>query len=754
MMSPKIVAVLLIASSIALCLGAIHDKLTYYEVLHASEVHTRAKRSAGTRDQAGLDAKEMTLTMFNRTFVCHLKVREDLFSPSFRLVVRNGDKKRVVNDFNKNQFYRGTCDGDGESEVHGYFEDGVFTGTIRYEGTVYGVEDAKRHLEEKKKGEHQGKMIAYRSSDMILDTTNQGNGHGPSFCGASHADGPDHRFHIDLNNEEQNRDSTQRVKRQITPHGWSTCRLIAVADYKFFRFIGGSDIYSTAAYIGAVIERVDAIYRRTVFDIGYAINGMGFEIAEMQINETPDRAGGYNADRGNWEALDLLQTFGRDLYFTEFCVAHLFTHQSFPNNVLGLAYIASANPSSAGGICSPTRSIGGKTTALNTGWSSTMNTNGDTVLTQQAELVTAHELGHNWGAEHDPDTSSCSPSSLFGSGKYLMYAYSVSGYDSNNNKFSFCSRKDIAAVLASKGESCFSETPDEDAPCGNGKIDPEEECDAGYLGRFGLDPCCDSDCFLKGSATCSPVNHGCCLNCQLAPDGTICLADSEVSCKNASRCTGQSLDCPAPDFKPEGSTCLDLGVCDANGVCQAFCEGRGKISCTCDSVDESCQRCCRDTAESECKPYDNNHPLPDGRPCVYGYCETGVCQKSETTMITRLFDIFDSLTVDGVIKFFRNNIVGCVMVFSLLLWIPISICITCQDRKKRRGFKHEAHAELREDRDLLNDEDGRKVASPQPQQPERRIPSPAGPPPRNLPPLAISPRNQELLHQRNRIMPL
>ena len=51
--------------------------------------------------------------------------------------------------------------------------------------------------------------------------------------------------------------------------------------------------------------------------------------------------------------------------------------------------------------------------------------------------------GHNWGAEHDPDTDSCSPSSLFNSGKYLMYAYSVSGYDANNNVswplfFTFC----------------------------------------------------------------------------------------------------------------------------------------------------------------------------------------------------------------------------------------------------------------------------------------------------------------------------
>ena len=45
-------------------------------------------------------------------------------------------------------------------------------------------------------------------------------------------------------------------------------------------------------------------------------------------------------------------------------------------------------------------------------------------------------LGHNWGSEHDPDTSECSPSASDG-GKYIMYTYSVSGYDKNNKVSSY-----------------------------------------------------------------------------------------------------------------------------------------------------------------------------------------------------------------------------------------------------------------------------------------------------------------------------
>jgi len=39
-------------------------------------------------------------------------------------------------------------------------------------------------------------------------------------------------------------------------------------------------------------------------------------------------------------------------------------------------------------------------------------------------------LGHGWGSQHDPDRTECSPSV---NGKFIMYAYSVSGREPNNN---------------------------------------------------------------------------------------------------------------------------------------------------------------------------------------------------------------------------------------------------------------------------------------------------------------------------------
>lgn len=40
---------------------------------------------------------------------------------------------------------------------------------------------------------------------------------------------------------------------------------------------------------------------------------------------------------------------------------------------------------------------------LNSGLSSSRNHYGQRVITREADLVTAHEFGHNWGSEHDPD---------------------------------------------------------------------------------------------------------------------------------------------------------------------------------------------------------------------------------------------------------------------------------------------------------------------------------------------------------------
>lgn len=90
---------------------------------------------------------------------------------------------------------------------------------------------------------------------------------------------------------------------------------------------------------------------------------------------------------------------------------------------------------------------------MNSGLSSSRNHYGQRVITREADLVTAHEFGHNWGSEHDPDMPECSPSASQG-GSYLMYTYSVSGYDVNN-KVRFFSTK-VVEYLEMHVENIFT----------------------------------------------------------------------------------------------------------------------------------------------------------------------------------------------------------------------------------------------------------------------------------------------------------
>lgn len=173
----------------------------------------------------------------------------------------------------------------------------------------------------------------------------------------------------------------------------------------------------------------------TRFQDQEGFRGMGFVIKKIVVHSEPTRVRGgeahYNMVREKWDVRNLLEVFSREYSHKDFCLAHLFTDLKFEGGILGLAYVGSPRRNSVGGICTPEYFKNGYTLYLNSGLSSSRNHYGQRVITREADLVTAHEFGHNWGSEHDPDIPECSPSASQG-GSYLMYTYSVSGYDVNN----------------------------------------------------------------------------------------------------------------------------------------------------------------------------------------------------------------------------------------------------------------------------------------------------------------------------------
>ncbi|KRX96049.1 ADAM 17-like protease, partial [Trichinella pseudospiralis] len=251
-----------------------------------------------------------------------------------------------------------------------------------------------------------------------------------------------------------------------------------------------------------LIDRVNSIYTRTVWRDNESEDGftdIGFVIKNILVHTSPTKISGhYNSNITKFDVGRLLQAFSYAEGSPDYCLVHLFTAQPFSNGVLGLGYIASPKLGTSGGICSEGTYIQNKLVYFNTALSSARSSYGGPVITREADIVTAHEFGHNWGSPHDPASLECSPVSSAG-GPYIMFTYSVSGYDQNNKIFSPCSKRSIKRVLQAKSSICFTEI--EHTFCGNQRVEPGEDCDVGLpKDGAGNDRCCSSDCKFKPNA--------------------------------------------------------------------------------------------------------------------------------------------------------------------------------------------------------------------------------------------------------------
>lgn len=197
--------------------------------------------------------------------------------------------------------------------------------------------------------------------------------------------------------------------------------------------------------------------------------------------------------------------------------------------------------------------------------------------------ILAHETGHTFGAVHDCTSQSCqdtsfvqsqqccqfSASSCDAGGQYIMDPTSSDGV----NDFSPCSIGNICSGLArnSVNGQCLVDnrgvTIITQQQCGNGIVEPGEDCDCGGTEGCAGDSCCNPDtCMFTSGSVCDDANEDCCNNCQFATNGTVCRS-STGECDPQETCTGTSASCPEDQTQPDGSDCGDDGLKCASGQC-------------------------------------------------------------------------------------------------------------------------------------------------------------------------------------------
>ncbi|XP_069395074.1 disintegrin and metalloproteinase domain-containing protein 12 isoform X2 [Paralichthys olivaceus] len=442
-----------------------------------------------------------------------LEKNEGLFASHYTETHYRDDGRAVTgaHNFTNNCYYHGEVQAHPNSDVTLSTCSGL-RGFIALENKTFIIEPAT--------GQSEGSHFIYRVEELRITPGDCGHGFNTSVAPENHIKSPFQSFHT------RHKRHAQKTTKYV--------ELIIVADNREFQK-QGKDVDKVKQRLAEIANYVDKFYR--ALNIRVALVGLEVwsDSDKCPITQDPFTTLHEFLD---WRKVKLLPQKPHDN-------AQLISGVYFQGTTIGMAPIMS--------MCTAEQSGG------------IVMDHSENPL--GAAVTLAHELGHNFGMNHDTPERGCGCRMTVDRGGCIMTP--STGYPFPT-VFSTCSKKDLAASLEKGVGMCLYNMPEVKVlyggqKCGNGYVEEGEQCDCGEPEEC-MNPCCNATtCTLKGDAVCA---HGqCCDDCKLKPAGTLCR-DSSNSCDLPEFCTGANPHCPANVYLHDGHSCYNVeGYC-YNGICQ------------------------------------------------------------------------------------------------------------------------------------------------------------------------------------------
>ena len=380
----------------------------------------------------------------------------------------------------------------------------------------------------------------------------------------------------------QENDDTSRRRRLVQSSNQRYVELLVVNDHaRYLQFNGDTDALEADTLY--VVNTVNSLFENAftpplkiiLKDIITFSAGDPYQLTDLSGSE--ESAEELIDDINEWRKSNLGSLTAHD-------TLHLFSGLDFDGNTIGLAnqylgfdvsgtlrylnigsicdqskYCTQSTPSGRAPLQEGSCYIGSPNYCCLTGLSAAIS-QVHRETSQRDSVTVVHEIGHQLGMSHDHSDQDGCPET----GK-IMAAVATHELEVD---WSSCSISEYNARAGTIYQECLSETTSS-AVCGNGIVEPGEQCDCPDNNCTCYDHCCNGwTCQLETNAACSATD-GCCdeTTCSIAASGTVCRA-SLGPCDTAETCDGVSKSCPVDTVTQYGTACVDengdAGACWAN----------------------------------------------------------------------------------------------------------------------------------------------------------------------------------------------